>query len=79
MTSAMNLAIARPKPLFMVGVVDVAVGGQHGLAVGQHVAMRRLMGDEDAHVGRMRGDQGQRIHRASAAGEQVDRPTAEVR
>ncbi len=57
---------------------DGLADGQRALAIGHDRGQRRLVGDERAHVLRVGRDEGQRIDRAAAAGEQVDRRRAEL-
>ena len=79
LTSAMNFAIAGPKPLAQVRLADVRARRQRRLAVGQHLGGRRLVRDERPDLLRVLGHQGQRVDRAAAAGEEVDRAGAERR
>jgi hypothetical protein len=53
--------------------VDVAGRGQRLLAIGEHRGERGFVRDERPHLLRVLGHQGQRVHRAAAAGEQIDR------
>ena len=73
----MKWAIPAPEPAAHVGLVDGPGGGQRVLAVGQDRRDRRLVRDERPDVLRVLGHQRQRVHRAAAAGEQVDRSAAE--
>ena len=54
--------------------MDRAGSGERVLAVGEDRRERRLVRDERPHVLRMLRDEGQRVDRAAAAGEEVDGP-----
>ena len=73
----MNWAIAGAPAAALVGLVDRAGGRQRVLAVGQERGERRLVRHERPHVLGVPGHERQRVDRAAAAGEQVDRPAAE--
>ena len=57
----------------LVGLGDRAGGRQRVLAVGQDRGERRLVRDERPHVLWVLGHEGERVDRATAAGEEVDR------
>ena len=67
----------RPPASALVGLVDRPDGGERMLPVGKNGAQRRLVRDERPHVLRMLRHQRERVHRAAAGGEQVDRPAAD--
>ena len=73
----MKCAMPAPEAAALVGVVDRPAGRQRVLAIGQDRGERRLVRDERPHVLRMLRHEGERVDRAAAAGEQVDRPAAE--
>ena len=75
----MNCAIAGAEPAALVRVVDRLGGGQRALAIGQDRGERRLVRDERPDLLRVLRDEGQRVHRAAAAGEQVDRARRRAR
>jgi len=58
----------------LVGLVHVAGRGQCPLAIGEHRDQWRFVRDERPYLLRVVRYEGQRVHRAAAAGEQVDRP-----
>ena len=64
----------RAHPAALVGLVHVAGRGQCPLAIGEHRDEWRFVRDERPHLLRVLGHEGQRVHRAAAAGEQVHRP-----
>ena len=66
----------RSKSVALVGVADVLGRGEGGGAVGGERRQRRLVGDEDPDVVGVAGDECQRVDRAAAAREEVDRPAA---
>ena len=74
-----ELGHRRPHAAALVGLADVRARGQRRLAVGQELGRRRLVRDEGADLLRVAGDQGQRVDRAAAAREEVDRSGAERR
>ena len=59
--------------------MDVDARGQGRLAIRQHVRRRRLVRDERSDLLWMRGHQGQRVHGAAAAGEEIHRTGVELR
>jgi hypothetical protein len=61
----------------LVGLVDRAGGRQRVLAVGQDRGERRLVRDERPHVLRVLRHEAERVDRAAAAGEEVDRPSTD--
>jgi hypothetical protein len=61
----------------LVGLGDRAGGRHRVLAVGQDGGERRLVGDEGPHVLGVLGHEGERVDRATAAGEQVDRTSTD--
>ena len=63
--------------VLLVGLVDGTAGGERVRRVRQHARRRRLVGDERPHEVGVRGDEGERVDRAAAAGEQVDRAPAD--
>ena len=66
---------ARAEPALLIGVADGAHRGLRVVLIGQDRAQRRLVGNQGPDVLRVRGDEGQRVDRATAAGEQVHRST----
>ena len=61
-----------------IRLVDRARGRQRRLPVGEERRERGLVRHERPHVLGVLGDQRQRVHRAAAAGEQVDRSASEL-
>ena len=61
-----ELRHCRPFTIAKVGVVDVLTGGEHDVAVTEHVNERRLVHDRPAYVSRMRREQGQQADAAAA-------------
>jgi hypothetical protein len=61
----------------LVGLLHRAGGRQRVLPVGQDRGERRLVRDQRPHVPRVPGHQRERVDRAAAAGEQVDRPATD--
>jgi hypothetical protein len=59
----------------LVGLVDGKGGRHRVLAVGHDRGQRRLVRDQRPDVLRVPGHEGERVDRATAAGEQVDRAT----
>ena len=73
LTASDELGHGRPEAAALVRVADRLRDRHRTLAVGQDRRERGLVRDERPDVLRMLRHQGQRIHRAAAAGEQVDR------
>jgi hypothetical protein len=61
----------------MVGRVDCTAGGKRVGRVRQHARRRRFVGDEGPHQIWVRGDEGECVDGPTAAGEQVDRASAD--
>ncbi len=69
---------AGTEPAALVRVVDGAGGRQRALAIGQDRRERRLVRDERPDLLRVLRDEGERVHRTAAAGEEVDGPAVEL-
>lgn len=69
----------RPRPRPLVGVGEVAVHGEHQVAVGDELRQAGLVGDQGAHQTGVGRDERQGVDGAAAAGEQVDRPGVQRR
>ena len=69
----MNCAMAGAEPAPLVRVGDRLGEGHRALAIGQDRGERRLVRDERPDLLRVRRHEGERVHRATAAGEEVDR------
>ena len=72
-----ELGHRRSKTTTLICLVDVLGRGQRRLAVRKYLSGRRLMCDEDSDLLGMTGDEGQRVHCATAAGKQVHRSGAQ--
>ena len=73
---AMKCAMPAPKPRCSYASLMARHGGLGVLGVRQQGGQRRLVGHQRADVVRVRGDEGQGIDGAAAAGEQVNRLAA---
>jgi hypothetical protein len=67
----MNFRHRGPHPVAHVRVVDVSRCGERRFAIGDHLGGRRLVRDEGLDLLRMPRDEGQGVHRAAAAREEV--------
>ena len=77
LTMAMKWAMPAPKPLrWYVSWIARAAAGV--LAIRQRRTQRRLVRDQRPHVLGMLRDERQRVDRAAAAGEQVDRSATDA-
>ena len=68
-----------PVSVALVGLADVRASPQYLLTIRQHLAGRRLVCDERPYLFWMAGHQGERVHGATAGGEDIDRPSVERR
>jgi hypothetical protein len=64
----------RAEAAALVGLLDVHAGRQRGPAVRQFYKGGRLVRHERAHLFRVRRREGERVDRAAAGGEDIDRP-----
>jgi hypothetical protein len=73
-----ELRHAGAKPGALVRVMDRTAGRERALAIGEDRSDRRLVRDERPNLLRVPRHEGERVHRATTAREQVDRARVEL-